>query len=98
MREPQAGTTLGRCTFCKDFIIEGNGNRAKHATVQSGHWLCGDCVIGMKDVVFDALIDYTESANREKESIVKSLTKYGWEVDESGKLRKLVSTKALNRG
>tara|TARA_R100000908_G_C3674071_1_gene95713 strand:+ start:302 stop:625 length:324 start_codon:yes stop_codon:yes gene_type:complete len=97
MREPQAGTTLGRCTFCKDFIIEGNGNRAKHATVQQGHWMCGDCVIGMKDIVFDALIDYTESANKQKENIVKSLTKYGWEVDDSGKLRKLVSAKPLNR-
>ena len=73
MREPEAGTTLGRCTFCKDFIIEGNGNRAKHATVQSGHWLCGDCVIGMKDVVFEALMDYTETANKQNLGLFSSL-------------------------
>ena len=89
MREPEAGTTLGRCTFCKDYIIEGNGNRAKHATVQSGHWMCGDWVIGMKDIVFEALVDYTDTANKQKEKIVESLKGYGWSVDETGKLRKL---------
>ena len=89
MREPEAGTTLGRCTFCKDYIIEGNGNRAKHATVQSGHWMGGDCVIGMKDIVFEALVDYTDTANKQKEKIVESLKGYGWSVDETGKLRKL---------
>ena len=89
MKQPEAGTTLGRCTFCKDFIIEGNGNRAKHATVRQGHWMCGDCVIGMKDVVFEALIDYTTTANKQKEEIVESLKAYGWSVDETGKLRKL---------
>ena len=47
MRKPEAGTTVGKCTFCKDYIIEGAGNRAKHATVKSGHWMCGDCVLGM---------------------------------------------------
>ena len=25
MRTPDAGTTLGKCTFCKDYIVEGNG-------------------------------------------------------------------------
>ena len=89
MREPEAGTTLGRCTFCKDYIIEGNGNRAKHATVQSGHWMCGDCVIGMKAIVFAALMDYTDTANRQKEKLVENLKEYGWSVDETGKLRKL---------
>ncbi len=89
MREPEAGTTLGRCTFRKDFIIEGNGNRAKHATVQMGHWLCGDCVIGMKDVVFEALMDYTDTANKQKEKLVENLKEYGWSVDDTGKLRKL---------
>ena len=89
MREPEAGTTLGRCTFCKDYIVEGQSNRAKHATVRSGHWMCGDCVVGMKDIVFEALVDYTDTANKQKEKIVESLKGYGWSVDETGKLRKL---------
>ena len=33
MRTPKAGTTMGKCTFCKDYIIQGDSNRAKHATV-----------------------------------------------------------------
>ena len=89
MREPEAGTTLGRCTFCKDYIVEGQSNRAKHATVRSGHWMCGDCVVGRKDIVFEALMDYTDTANREKEKVVESLKAYGWSVDDTGKLRKL---------
>ena len=89
MKQPEAGTTLGRCTFCKDYIVEGNSNRAKHATVRSVHWMCGDCVVGMKDIVFEALMDYTETANREKEKVVESLKAYGWSVDDTGKLRKL---------
>ena len=89
MREPEAGTTLGRCTFCKDYIVEGQSNRAKHATVRSGHWMCGDSVVGMKDIVFEALMDYTDTANREKEKVVESLKAYGWSVDDTGKLRKL---------
>jgi hypothetical protein len=44
MKIPEAGTTMGKCTFCKDYIVQGDSNRAKHATVKSGHWLCGDCV------------------------------------------------------
>ena len=89
MREPEAGTTLGRCTLCKDYIVEGQSNRAKHATVRSGNWMCGDCVVGMKDIVFEALMDYTDTANREKEKVVESLKAYGWSVDDTGKLRKL---------
>jgi hypothetical protein len=89
MRQPEAGTTVGRCTFCKDYIIEGSGNRAKHATIRSGHWMCGDCIIGMKDVVFGAFMDYHNDAEIEKEELLTNLKKYGWSVDETGKLRKL---------
>jgi hypothetical protein len=62
MKIPEAGTTMGKCTFCKDYIVQGDSNRAKHATVKSGHWLCGDCVIGMKDVVIGAFMDYHNEA------------------------------------
>ena len=39
MREPDAGTTLGKCTFCKEIIVEGNGIRSRHATVRGGQWI-----------------------------------------------------------
>lgn len=90
MRIPEAGTTMGKCTFCKDYIIQGAGNRAKHATVKSGHWLCGDCILGMKDIVIGAFLDYQETAEQEKEELLKEVRKYGWSVDpDTGKLRKL---------
>jgi len=90
MRKPEAGTTVGKCTFCKDYIIEGAGNRAKHATVKSGHWMCGDCVLGMKDIVLNAFMDYHKEAENEKQELLAQVKKYGWAVNpETGKLQKL---------
>jgi hypothetical protein len=90
MRQPDAGTTVGRCTFCKDYIIEGMGNRSKYATIRGGHWLCGDCIISLKDVVISAFFDYHKEADEKKKDMLTKLKKYGWSVDpETGKLQKL---------
>jgi len=90
MITPEAGTTVGKCTFCRDFIVEGAGNRAKHATVKAGHWMCGDCVIGMKDIVLNAFMDYHKEADKEKEELLAQVRKYGWSVNpDTGKLQKL---------
>jgi len=90
MKTPEAGTTLGKCTFCKDFIVEGAGNRAKHATIRGGHWMCGDCVIGMKDTVLNAFMDYHKQADKEQEELLAQVRKYGWSVNpDTGKLQKL---------
>ena len=90
MRTPKAGTTMGKCTFCKDYIVQGDSNRAKHSTVKSGHWLCGDCVIGMKDIVIGAFMDYHNEAEQEKKELLAQMSEYGWSVNpETGKLQKL---------
>ena len=90
MREPDAGTTLGKCTFCKEIIVEGNGIRSKHATVRGGQWICGDCVLDFKDVVFSAFLDYHAEADREKEDLLNKVKKYGYSVNpETGQLQKL---------
>jgi hypothetical protein len=89
MRTPESGTTVGRCTFCKDYIIEGMGNRSKYATIRGGHWLCGDCIISLKDVVISAFFDYHKEADEEKQVMLTKLKKYGWSVNEKGKLQKL---------
>jgi len=90
MRTPKAGTTMGKCTFCKDYIVQGDSNRAKHATVKSGHWMCGDCILGMKDNVIEAFMDYQQEALDEKEELLKKVGEYGWSVNPvTGKLQKL---------
>ena len=90
MRTPDAGTTLGKCTFCKDFIVEGNGMKAKHATVRGGHWMCGNCIMGLKDLVFGAFMDYQSESEKEKEKLLAELKQYGWAVNpDTGKLEKL---------
>ena len=90
MRTPDAGTTLGKCTFCKDFIVEGNGMKAKHATVRGGHWMCGNCIMGLKDLVFGAFMDYQSESEKEKEKLLAELKQYGWSVNpDTGKLEKL---------
>jgi hypothetical protein len=90
MRTPDAGTTLGKCTFCKDFIVEGNGMKAKHATVRGGHWMCGLCIMGLKNVVFQAFMDFQSESEKEKEELMAELKQYGWSVNpDTGKLEKL---------
>ena len=90
MKIPEAGTTMGKCTFCKDYIIQGDTNRSKHATVKSGHWMCGDCILGMLDNVVAAFMDYQKEAEDEKEELLAKVGEYGWSVNpETGKLQKL---------
>ena len=52
--------------------------------------MCGDCVIGMKDTVLNAFMDYHKQADEEREVLLAQVRKYGWSVNpETGKLQKL---------
>ena len=46
MREPEAGTTLGRCTFCKDYIVEGDLRRKTAMDVK--RYLDLGCLRGLR--------------------------------------------------
>ena len=76
-------------TSVTGYIREKNEVQKRAQDIAKEHWLCGDCILGMKDIVIGAFLDYQETAEQEKEELLKEVKKYGWSVDETGKLRKL---------
>ena len=48
---------LGKCTFCNQPIQEDSPKPAsKYAKITYGKWICGSCLLGMKDAV-DTVIE-----------------------------------------
>ena len=90
MRTPEIGTTLGKCVLDANIIVEGSGMRSNHATLRQGKWICGECLLGLREEAFVAFLDECESNDKEASELLKKVKKYGWSVDpETGKLQKL---------
>ena len=88
MKAPEVGTTLGKCIFDNGVIVEGQSIRSQYATLRSGRWICGECLLDMLPTALEATQSYmVEEAEKKDKLIVK---KYGWSVNpETGKLEKL---------
>ena len=86
MREPEIGTTLGKCVLDNGVIVEGSGLKSDYAVLRAGKWICGECLMGLQDEVFGAFIE--QQQNQKIESL--KVKKYGWAVNQqTGKLEKL---------
>ena len=89
-REIEVGTLLGKCVVDGNPIHEGAGMRSRHAVVVNGKWISGDIILKIYPTAFRAFLDENRDKEKEKETLLKSLGEYGYEVDETtGKLRKL---------
>ena len=90
MRTPDVGTTLGKCTFDGNTIIEGSGMRSEHAVLRQGKWVCGECLLGLREQSFVAFLDECKSNDKEASELLKKVKKYGWVLNpDTGKLEKL---------
>ena len=90
MRTPDVGTTLGKCTFDGNTIIEGSGMRSEHAVLRQGKWVCGECLLGLREQSFVAFLDECKANDREASALVEKVKKYGWALNpDTGKLEKL---------
>jgi len=84
------GTLLGKCAIDGNPIYQGSGIRSKHAVVLNGRWLSGDTILKIYPTAFQAFLDDNKHQEREKEMLLESLGKYGWQVNpDTGKLEKL---------
>ena len=84
------GTLLGKCAIDGNPIYQGSGIRSKHAVVLNGRWLSGDTILKIYPTAFQAFLDDNKHQEKEKEMLLESLGKYGWQVNpETGKLEKL---------
>ena len=90
MRSPEIGTTLGKCTFDGNTIIEGSGMRGDHAVLRQGKWVCGECLLGLREEAFVAFLDECKANDREASALLEKVKKYGWALNpDTGKLEKL---------
>ena len=90
MRSPDVGTTLGKCVFDGNTIVEGRGMRSEHATLRQGKWVCGECLLGLREEAFLAFLDECKQNDKEASELLKKVKKYGWTVNSrTGKLEKI---------
>ena len=84
------GTLLGKCAVDGNPIYQGSGMRSKHAVVLNGRWLSGDIILKIYPTAFQAFLDDNKHQEKEKEMLLESLGKYGWQKNpKTGKLEKL---------
>ena len=90
MRQAEVGTTLGKCILDGNIVVEGSGMRSNHAVIRHGKWICGECLLGLREESFVAFLDECNRNDREASELLKKVKKYGWSVNpDTGKLEKL---------
>lgn len=59
---------LGKCTFCNHPVEEGSPKPASiYAKITYGRWVCGNCLLGMKDAIESVVEAYDTYAVEENE-------------------------------
>ena len=90
MKKPDVGTTLGKCVFDNGVIVEGNGIRSQYATLRSGRWICGECLLDMLPTALEATESHMIAEAEKRDKLIAQVKEYGWSVNpETGKLEKL---------
>lgn len=87
MRGFREDAVLGKCTFCGHKVTEGaKGWADRSSRITYGRWVCGSCLIGMKDAV-DLAVNNKESMPDSNELVNEALEGSGLRVNpETGKL------------
>ena len=90
MKAPEIGTTLGKCIFDNQVIVEGQSIRSQYATLRSGRWICGECLLDMLPTALEATQSYMIEEAEKKDKLIFKVKEYGWSVNPAtGKLEKL---------
>ena len=90
MKAPDVGTTLGKCVFDNGVIVEGQSIRSQYATLRSGRWICGECLLDMLPTALEDTQSYMLEEAEKKELLIAKVKKYGWSINPAtGKLEKL---------
>ena len=90
MKKPDVGTTLGKCIFDNGVIVEGQSIRSQYATLRSGRWICGECLLDMLPTALEATESHMIAEAEKKDKLIAQVKKYGWSVNPTtGKLEKL---------
>tara|TARA_R110000824_G_scaffold6640_3_gene30711 strand:+ start:958 stop:1287 length:330 start_codon:yes stop_codon:yes gene_type:complete len=95
MRGFREDAVLGKCTFCGHKVTEGaKGWADRSSRITYGRWVCGDCLVGMKDAV-DLAIRNKDSMGDSNEMLNSMLQGDGLRVNpETGKLEIVETNKS----
>jgi len=87
---------LGKCTFCGFKVTEGDkGWQSRSSRITYGRWICGSCLIGMKDAV-DVAVSNKESMPSTTEIINEIFEETGFQMNPTtGRLEKKDDVKKL---
>jgi len=82
----RANAVLGRCTFCKFTVREGEAKFAgRYAKITHGRWICGQCLLGMRESIDEAELGY----KREQSTRSELLDEMGYVMNpKTGKLER----------
>ena len=90
MKAPEVGTTLGKCVFDNGVIVEGQSIRSQYATLRSGRWICGECLLDILPIALVATETHMVEEAEKRDTMLKQVKKYGWKMNpDTGKLEKL---------
>ena len=90
MKAPEVGTTLGKCIFDNGVIVEGQSIRSQYATLRSGRWICGECLLDMLPTALEATESHMIAEAEKRDKLIAQVKEYGWSVNPAtGKLEKL---------
>ena len=96
MRGFREEAVLGKCTFCGFKITEGDlGWQSRSARITFGRWICGSCLIGMKDAV-DVAVSNKELMPSTTDVLNEMMEDTGFEMNPTtGRLEKKDDVKKL---
>ncbi len=90
MRAIKAGGTLGKCVFCSHTISETKDLSNEFAKIKAGKWICGMCLLDLREASFEVFFASEEKEAEYKESLITKAKEYGWVVNPTtGKLEKI---------
>ena len=90
---------LGRCVFCREVLYNSEASiQHSHKFFKKSKIVCGNCLIELREPVMMAYIAQKQEEEDYKDVLLEKVKDYGWIVNpDTGKLQKIVGTKALNK-
>ena len=90
---------IGRCVFCREVLFNSEASiQHSHKVFKKSKIVCGNCLIDLRDPVLEAFIAQEREEEDYKEDLLEKVRQYGWSINPAtGKLQKIVGTKALNK-
>ena len=90
---------LGRCVFCREVLYNSEASiQHSHNHFKKSKIICGNCLIDLREPVMMAYIAQQQEEEDYKDVLLEKVKDYGWIVNpDTGKLQKIVGTKALNK-